>query len=201
MESRHNVQSEKKHGKSHSSNVSLPSSNRIKVRHASSYLEIPALVIYEVLLTLYVYQWSFSLYQYHLSNYHSHISTAVTRSPSQLPLCVILIPTMLLRQTALTLCLSADETAVYAVSSRGVFSAWSMYQSGQRIFEHRLDDPYFAQDAVYPRNCWGRQFALAAGGKHILSCSTSGGVIYRFDNRKMVKVLGLKVREGGRLGG
>ena len=114
------------------------------------------------------------------------------RLPSQLPLCVILIPSIP-RQTALTLCLSADETAVYAVSSRGVFSAWSMYQSGQRVFEHRLDDPYFAQDAVYPRNCWGRQFALAAGGKHILSCSTSGGVIYRFDNRRMVKVLGLKV--------
>ena len=48
-------------------------------------------------------------------------------------------------QTVLTLCLSADETAVYAVTSRGVFSAWSVYQSGQRLFEHRLDDPYFAQ--------------------------------------------------------
>ena len=95
----------------------------------------------------------------------------------------------------LTLCLSADETAVYAVTSRGVFSAWSMYQSGQRMFEHRFDDPYFAQDTVYPRNCWGRQFSLAAGGRHILCCSTSGGVIYRFDSSKMAKVLGLKVRQ------
>ena len=98
-------------------------------------------------------------------------------------------------QTVLTLSLSADETAVYAVTSRGVFSAWSMYQSGQRMFEHRFDDPYFAQDTVYPRNCWGKQFALAAGGKHILCCSTSGGVIYRFDNSKMAKVLGLKVKQ------
>ena len=98
-------------------------------------------------------------------------------------------------QTVLTLCLSADETAVYAVTSRGVFSAWSMYKSGQRMFEHRFDDPYFAQETVYPRNCWGRQFALAAGGSHILCCSTSGGVIYRFDSTKMAKVLGLKVKQ------
>jgi WD40 repeat protein len=92
----------------------------------------------------------------------------------------------------LSLCLSQDETAVYAISAEGSFSGWSMYQSGQRIFEHQLSDPYYAQETVYPRNSFGRQFALAGGGKHILTCSTSGGVIYRFDNVKLEKVLGLK---------
>ncbi len=92
----------------------------------------------------------------------------------------------------LSLCLSQDETAVYALTSEGKFSGWSMYQSGQRIFEHPLNDLYYEQETVYPRHSWGRQFALAGSGKHILSCSTSGGVIYKFDGERLEKVLGLK---------
>lgn len=36
------------------------------------------------------------------------------------------------------------------------------------------------------------QFSFAGDGKHVLTCSTNGGVIYEFDDRGLEKVLGLK---------
>ncbi len=82
----------------------------------------------------------------------------------------------------LGIALSADETSVYALTSSGSFSAWSVYQSGQRIFEHLVEDPFFSDgDGAAPcrwRTAWGRPFALAGDGRHLLVCSASGGIVY-----------------------
>ena len=60
----------------------------------------------------------------------------------------------------LTLQMSADETCIYALSTGGLFSAWSFIQTSQRLFEDKLDDPYYNSDS-YPRAAWGKQFAFA----------------------------------------
>ena len=102
----------------------------------------------------------------------------------------------------LTLQMSADETTIYALSTEGTFSAWSFIQTSQKLFEHKLDDPYFINKDVYPRAAWGKQFAFAGDGKHLLVCSANGGVIYEvistasevtdFTDKRLDKVLGLK---------
>ena len=98
----------------------------------------------------------------------------------------------------LTLQMSTDETCIYALSSGGQFSAWSFIQTSQKIFDTNLEDPYFNSE-LYPRAAWGKQFSFAGDGKHILTCSTAGGVIYEVveesssnGEKKLEKVLGLK---------
>merc|ERR1712008_409563 len=81
----------------------------------------------------------------------------------------------------LTLQMSSDETSIYALSSDGQFSAWSFIQTSQKMFEVQLNDPYFSSDA-YPRAAWGKQFAFAGDGRHLLVCSSNGGVIYEMDD-------------------
>lgn len=94
----------------------------------------------------------------------------------------------------LTLQMSSDETNIYALSSQAHFSAWSFIQTSQRVFDVQLEDSYFSQLELYPRAAWGKQFAFAGDGSHLLVCSTNGGVIYQVDEDegKLVKVLGLK---------
>ena len=54
----------------------------------------------------------------------------------------------------LTLQMSQDETCIYALSSNGIFSAWSFIQTSQKLFETNLEDSYF--DLVeYPRAAFG----------------------------------------------
>lgn len=75
--------------------------------------------------------------------------------------------------------LSHDETAIYTLSAEGQFSSWSMYQSGQRFFEHDLrrhDEAFFRSRRA--TRAWGQQFALSGDNKHVLTCSSHGGVIY-----------------------
>lgn len=91
----------------------------------------------------------------------------------------------------LCLTLSSDETLIYTLANDGRFSCWSLYQSGHRMFEHSLEDPYFNPTA-YPRAAWGQPMALSSNGKHLLTCSTNGGVIYEFDASRCDKVLGMK---------
>lgn len=90
----------------------------------------------------------------------------------------------------ITLTLSQDETSIFALTSGGHFSSWSIYQTGQNVFEHKLEDPFF--DPKSSQSCWSRQMAFAANGKHFLSCSSNGGVIYEFDSDNVDKLLGLK---------
>jgi WD40 repeat protein len=95
----------------------------------------------------------------------------------------------------LTLQMSSDETSIYALSSEGQFSAWSFIQTSQKLFETKLEDPYFTNEN-YPRAAWGKQFAFAGDGNHVLTCSVNGGVIYEMveenGEKKLEKVLGLK---------
>ena len=55
----------------------------------------------------------------------------------------------------LTLQMSSDETCIYALSSEGQFSAWSFIQTSQKIFDTKIDDPYFNSD-LYGRSCYGK---------------------------------------------
>ena len=91
--------------------------------------------------------------------------------------------------------MSSDETSIYALSSKGQFSSWSFIQTSQKIFETDLEDPYFSE-TCYPRAAWGKQFAFAGDGKHLLVCSSNGGVIYELEDenmdQKLTKILGLK---------
>ena len=54
-----------------------------------------------------------------------------------------------------------------------------------------LEDPYFSETS-YPRAAWGKQFAFAGNGSHLLVCSSNGGVIYELQGDELSKVLGLK---------
>ena len=90
-----------------------------------------------------------------------------------------------------TLQMANDENSVYAMTSDGHISNWSMVQTGTKMSEQMLDDPYF-NESVYPRSAWGKQFAFTNDGKHLLSCSISGGIIYENSSANLVKVLGLK---------
>lgn len=91
----------------------------------------------------------------------------------------------------LTLQMSSDETSIFALNDQGQFSAWSFIQTSQKLFEVNLED--FNSVEEYPRAAWGKQFAFAGDGKHLLICSNNGGVIYQLeDDQKLVKILGLK---------
>lgn len=91
----------------------------------------------------------------------------------------------------LSLQMSQDETNIYALSSEGQFSAWSFIQTSQKILEAKLDDPIFCAEN-YPKAACGKQFAFAGDGRHLLVCSTNGGVIYELVEDKLEKILGLK---------
>ncbi len=88
-----------------------------------------------------------------------------------------------------SLALSADETEVYTLTNDGRFSAWSLYQRGQKSVDHQLDDSYFSSCR---RSAFGRVFSLSGDGKHILMCSNNGGIIYELGASGLDKVLGLK---------
>ena len=87
--------------------------------------------------------------------------------------------------------MSSDENSIHAMTTEGHISRWSIVQTGSKLNEQMLEDPYFNRES-YPRTAWGKTFALSNDGKHLLSCSISGGVIYEDSNGSFVKVLGLK---------
>ena len=89
-----------------------------------------------------------------------------------------------------SLALSPDETAIYTLTSDGKFAAWSLYQAGRCRMSETIPDNYF--ESNYPRKAYGRLFALAGNGRHVLVCSTAGGVIYEIGDGGMQKVLGMK---------
>ena len=50
--------------------------------------------------------------------------------------------------------LSHDETRIYALTSDGGFSAWSLVQTSQKLFGAQLEDSYFSEPEVYKRSYW-----------------------------------------------
>jgi hypothetical protein len=50
--------------------------------------------------------------------------------------------------------LSNDQTRIYALTGDGLFSAWSLVQTSQKLFSFQLEDPYFKETDAYKRSFW-----------------------------------------------
>ena len=90
-------------------------------------------------------------------------------------------------EAILTIQPSSDDTSCYVMSANGEFTNWSIVQTSQKVFGVTVDDSYFEQ---CPRNALGAAFSFTGDDRHILACSTNGGVIY--EAQTMDKVLGLR---------
>lgn len=83
---------------------------------------------------------------------------------------------------------SYDENTVFSIGEDGKFVQWNIHRCGVKQSEYSL-----SQDAVGPfvlsgysgykqvQVPRGRLFAFDSEGQHVLTCSSSGGVIYRAD--------------------
>ncbi|KAK1883847.1 WD repeat-containing protein 91 [Dissostichus eleginoides] len=86
---------------------------------------------------------------------------------------------------------SYDENTVFSIGEDGKFIQWNIHRCGVKQSEQAL-----AQDATGPfilsgysgykqvQVPRGRLFAFDSEGQHILTCSSSGGLIYRLTNRE-----------------
>ena len=92
---------------------------------------------------------------------------------------------------------SHDDTSVYTMTTGGVLAQWSLVQTGQKVMEASVcseGDAYFADPALFPRNSLSSAvFAFTSDERHILTCSTDGGDLYKVKGEEeLEKVLGLK---------
>ncbi|XP_072518426.1 WD repeat-containing protein 91 [Salminus brasiliensis] len=83
---------------------------------------------------------------------------------------------------------SYDENTVFSIGEDGKFIQWNIHRSGVKQSEYSL-----SQDAVGPfvlsgysgykqvQVPRGRLFAFDSEGQHVLTCSSSGGLIYRLN--------------------
>ncbi|XP_073680174.1 WD repeat-containing protein 91-like [Garra rufa] len=83
---------------------------------------------------------------------------------------------------------SYDENTVFSIGEDGKFVQWNIHRCGVKQSEYSL-----SQDAVGPfvlsgysgykqvQVPRGRLFAFDSEGQHVLTCSSSGGVIYRLN--------------------
>ncbi|KAL7853260.1 hypothetical protein AOLI_G00201040 [Acnodon oligacanthus] len=83
---------------------------------------------------------------------------------------------------------SYDENTVFSIGEDGKFIQWNIHRSGVKQSEYSL-----SQDAVGPfvlsgysgykqvQVPHGRLFAFDSEGQHILTCSSTGGLIYRLN--------------------
>ncbi|XP_049322107.1 WD repeat-containing protein 91 isoform X1 [Astyanax mexicanus] len=83
---------------------------------------------------------------------------------------------------------SYDENAVFSIGEDGKFIQWNIHRSGVKQSEYSL-----SQDAVGPfvlsgysgykqvQVPRGRLFAFDSEGQHVLTCSSTGGLIYRLN--------------------
>ncbi|XP_053574951.1 WD repeat-containing protein 91 isoform X1 [Bombina bombina] len=84
---------------------------------------------------------------------------------------------------------SYDENAVYSIGEDGKFIQWNIHKSGQKVSEYSLPPdatgPFVLsgysgyKQVQFPR---GRLFAFDAEGKYMLTCSNTGGVIYKLNS-------------------
>ncbi|KAM8973843.1 WD repeat-containing protein 91 [Pelodytes ibericus] len=95
---------------------------------------------------------------------------------------------------------SYDENAVYSIGEDGKFIQWNIHKSGQKVSEYSLPPdatgPFMLsgysgyKQVQFPR---GRLFAFDSEGNYMLTCSSTGGVIYKLnsDGRSMESCLSL----------
>ncbi|KAM6902231.1 WD repeat-containing protein 91 [Xenentodon cancila] len=85
---------------------------------------------------------------------------------------------------------SYDENTVFSIGEDGMFIQWNIHRCGVKQSEHILPQdatgPFVLsgysgyKQVQVPR---GRLFAFDSEGQHILTCSSTGGLIYRVTNR------------------
>ncbi|KAL6033352.1 hypothetical protein STEG23_021052, partial [Scotinomys teguina] len=81
---------------------------------------------------------------------------------------------------------SCDENAVYSIGEDGKFIQWNIHKSGLKVSEHNLPSdatgPFVLsgysgyKQVQVPR---GRLFAFDSEGNYMLTCSATGGIIYK----------------------
>nr|XP_056702134.1 WD repeat-containing protein 91 [Euleptes europaea] len=88
---------------------------------------------------------------------------------------------------------SYDENAVYSIGEDGKFIQWNIHKSGSKVAEYALP-----RDATGPfvlsgysgykqvQVPHGRLFAFDSEGNYMLTCSSSGGVIYKLNGNEKV---------------
>ncbi|MEE6477818.1 hypothetical protein FKM82_011640 [Ascaphus truei] len=84
---------------------------------------------------------------------------------------------------------SSDENAVYSIGEDGKFIQWNIHKSGQKVSEYSLPPdatgPFVLsgysgyKQVQFPR---GRLFAFDSEGNYMLTCSNTGGVIYKLNS-------------------
>lgn len=84
---------------------------------------------------------------------------------------------------------SYDENAVYSIGEDGKFIQWNIHKSGQKVSEYSLPPdatgPFMLsgysgyKQVQFPR---GRLFAFDSEGNYMLTCSSTGGVIYKLNS-------------------
>ena len=67
---------------------------------------------------------------------------------------VLVVLTLLIKASTFIAQLSHDETRIYALTGDGLFSAWSLVQTSQKLFGTQLQDPYFTEPENYKRSFW-----------------------------------------------
>ncbi|XP_069619271.1 WD repeat-containing protein 91 [Ranitomeya imitator] len=82
-----------------------------------------------------------------------------------------------------------DENAVYSIGEDGKFIQWNIHKSGQKVSEYSLPPdatgPFMLsgysgyKQVQFPR---GRLFAFDSEGNYMLTCSSTGGVIYKLNS-------------------
>ncbi|GAB0176628.1 WD repeat-containing protein 91 [Grus japonensis] len=96
---------------------------------------------------------------------------------------------------------SYDENTVYSIGEDGKFIQWNIHKSGLKVSEYDLPSeatgPFVLsgysgyKQVQFPR---GRLFAFDSEGNYMLTCSSTGGVIFKFIQWNIHKS-GLKVSE------
>uniref|UniRef100_F7CEW7 WD repeat-containing protein 91 n=1 Tax=Monodelphis domestica TaxID=13616 RepID=F7CEW7_MONDO len=88
---------------------------------------------------------------------------------------------------------SYDENTVYSIGEDGKFIQWNIHKSGQKVSEYSLPmdatGPFVLsgysgyKQVQIPR---GRLFAFDSEGNYMLTCSATGGIIYKLGNDEKV---------------
>uniref|UniRef100_A0A8B9F0M8 WD repeat-containing protein 91 n=1 Tax=Amazona collaria TaxID=241587 RepID=A0A8B9F0M8_9PSIT len=88
---------------------------------------------------------------------------------------------------------SCDENTVYSIGEDGKFIQWNIHRSGLKVSEYHLPTeatgPFILsgysgyKQVQFPR---GRLFAFDSEGNYMLTCSSTGGVIFKLNGEEKV---------------
>nr|XP_014341206.1 PREDICTED: WD repeat-containing protein 91 [Latimeria chalumnae] len=89
---------------------------------------------------------------------------------------------------------SYDENTVYSIGEDGKFIQWNIHKSGEKVSEYPVPPdatgPFVLsgysgyKQVQVPR---GRLFAFDSEGNYMLTCSSTGGIIYKLNNEKTLE--------------